>query len=153
RLGENQNALDDLQFVIGKDRESIPAKEYRVIVLARLGKKQDALTEPAKFHKEDVPESSKLYVATVVAAELGEGADKALNALEAAVKKQPKNADLRYDAARAFSLATRAISRVDKVKGRQLADQCLELLRELVKNDDADFGKLDEDADLDPIRD
>src|SRR5262249_10189039 len=49
RLGENQNALDDLQFVIGKDRESIPAKQYRVIVLARLGKKQDALTELEKF--------------------------------------------------------------------------------------------------------
>ncbi len=27
------------------------------------------------------------------------------------------------------------------------------MLREAVKNDDADFGKMDEDADLDPIRD
>ena len=88
-----------------------------------------------------------------MAAELGEGADKAFEALEAAIKKQPKDADLRYDAARAFSLASRAISRSDKAKGRQLAERCLQLLREAVKNDDADFGKMDEDADLDPIRD
>ena len=153
RLGENQKALDDLQVVIGKNPEAVSAKQYRVIALARLGKKQDALSELAKFQKEDAPESSKLYLAAVVAAELGEGADKAFETLEAAIKKQPKDADLRYDAARAFSLASRAISRSDKAKGRQLAERCLQLLREAVKNDDADFGKMDEDADLDPIRD
>ena len=88
-----------------------------------------------------------------MAAELGEGADKAFETLEAAIKKQPEDADLRYDAARAFSLASRAVSRSDKAKGRQLAERCLQLLREAIKNDDADFGKMDEDADLDPIRD
>ena len=31
--------------------------------------------------------------------------------------------------------------------------RCLQLLKEAVKNDDADFGKLDEDAAIDPIRD
>jgi formylglycine-generating enzyme required for sulfatase activity/tetratricopeptide (TPR) repeat protein len=153
RLGDNQKALDDLRFVIGKDPESIPAKQYRVIALARLGKKQDALTELAKFPKEDTPESSRLSLAAVVAAELGEGTDKALEALEVAINKQPADADLRDDAARAFSLASRAVSRSDQAKGRHLAERCLQLLRELVKNDDADFGKMDEDADLDPIRD
>ena len=153
RLGENQKALDDLQVVIGKNPEAVSAKQYRVIALARLGKKQDALSELAKFQKEDAPEHSKLYLAAVVAAELGEGADKAFETLEAAIRKQPKDADLRYDAARAFSLASKAISRSDKAKGRQLAERCLQLLREAVKNDDADFGKMDEDADLDPIRD
>ena len=153
RLGENQKALDDLQFVIGKNPESPPAKQYRVIALARLGKKQDALTELAKFQKEEGTEGSKLYVAAVVAAEVGEGIDKALDSLEAAIKRQPTDADLRYAAARAFSLASRAISRSDKAKGRQLAERCLQLLREAVKNNDADFGKMDEDGDLDPIRD
>ena len=153
RLGENQKALDDLQVVIGKNPEAVSAKQYRVIALARLGKKQDALTELAKFQKEDATESSKLYLAAVVAAELGEGADKAFETLEAAIGKQPKDADLRYDAACAFSLASKAISRSDKAKGRQLAERCLQLLKEAIKNDDADFGKMDEDADLDPIRD
>ncbi len=153
RLGENQKALDDLQVVIGKNPESVSAKQYRVITLVRLAKKQDALTELAKFQKEDTAESAKHYLAAVVAAELGEGADEAFKALEAASQKQSKDADLRYYAACAFSLASKAISRSDKAKGRQLAERCLQLLREAVKNDDADFGKMDEDADLDPIRD
>jgi formylglycine-generating enzyme required for sulfatase activity len=153
RLGENHKALDDLQVVVGKNPESIPAKQYRVIALARLGKKQDALTELANLQKETVPESSKLFVATVLAAELGEGVDKALDAMDAALKKQPADADLRSDAARAFSLASRAVSRSDKAKGRQLTERSLQLLREAIRNDDADFGKMDEDGDLDPLRD
>jgi hypothetical protein len=48
--------------------EAISAKQYRVIALARLDKKQDALTELAKFQKEDAPEHSKRYLAAVVAA-------------------------------------------------------------------------------------
>ena len=153
RLGENQKALDDLQVVIGKNTEAVTPKQYRVIVVARLGKKQDALTELAKFQKEDASDHSKLYLATVVAAELGEGADKTFETMEAAIRKQPKDAELRYDAARALSLASKAVSRSDKAKSRQLADRCLQLLRKAAENDDADFGKMDQDADLDPIRD
>ena len=153
RLGENQKALDDLQVVIGKNPKAVSAKEYKVIALARLGKKQDAQSELEKFQKGDAPESAKLCLAAVLAAELGEGANKVFETLEAAIQKQPKDADLRYDAARAFSLASKAISRSDKAKGRQLAERCLQLLREAIKNDDADFGKMDEDSDLDPIRD
>jgi tetratricopeptide (TPR) repeat protein len=152
-LGDNQKALDDLQVVIGKNPESVPAKEHKVRALAALGKKQDAQSELAKFQKEDAPEHSKLFLVAALAAELGEGADKALETVAAAVRKQPENADLRYDGARAFSVASKSISRSDKAKARQLAERCLELLREAVKNDDADFGKIDEDADLDPIRD
>ena len=153
RLGENQKALDDLQVVIGKNPEAISAKQYKVIALARLGKKQDAKSELENFQKGDAPEHSKLYLAAVVAADLIEETDTALETLGAAIKKQPEHADLRYDAARALSLASRAVSRLDKAKGRQLAERSLQLLRELVKNDDADFGKIEEDVDLDPSRD
>src|SRR5262249_47484179 len=125
RLGEDQKALDDLRLVIGKDPESIPAKQYRAIALARLGKKQDALTELANLQKATAPERSKLYAATVVAAELGEGAEKQVEVLEAAIREHPEDADLRYDAARAFSLASRVVSRSDKAKGRRLAERCL----------------------------
>jgi formylglycine-generating enzyme required for sulfatase activity len=152
RLGENQKALDDLQFVIGKSPDNISARQYRIIALARLGKKQDTLNE-LRFQKEAGTEGSKLYAAAVTAAELGDGVDKALEAMEAAIKKQPKDADLRYGAARAFSLGSTVISRSDKAQGRQLAERSLQLLREAVKNGDADFGKMDEDGDLDPIRD
>jgi formylglycine-generating enzyme required for sulfatase activity/energy-coupling factor transporter ATP-binding protein EcfA2 len=153
RLGKNQKALDDLQVVIGKNPEAVSARQYRVIALARLDKKQDAKSELEKFQKGDATEHLKLYLAAVVAAELGEGADKAFETLEAAIQKQPKDADLRYDAACAFSLASKAVSRSDKAKGRQLAERCLQLLREAIKNDEADFREMGEDSDLDPIRD
>jgi len=152
RLEANQRALDDLQVIIGKNSESIPATQYKIIALARLDKKQDAQSELALFQKEDVLESSKLYVALAVAAEIGEGVDKALDAVDTALKKQPADTGLRYEAARAFSLASKAVSRSDEAKGRQLTERCIELIRELVKNGDADFGKLDEDGDLDAIR-
>ena len=71
RLGENQKALDDLQFVIGKNPDSVPAIVYKVIALARLGKQQDALTELVKFQKGATTESAKLYLAAVVATGAG----------------------------------------------------------------------------------
>ncbi len=151
-LGENQRALDDLQFVIGKNPDADFAKQYKVIALARLGRKQDALSELAKFQRGDRPERAKLYLAAVVAAELGEGADTAFATLEAAIAKQPKDAGLRYDAARAYSLASRAVSHSNTAKGRQLADRCLQLLREAVESDDADFATMNDESDLDPIR-
>jgi serine/threonine protein kinase len=153
RLGDHQKALEDLQAVIDKNSENISAKKYRVIALARLGNKQDALTELAKFQKEEVPDGTKLCLAVVVAAELGEGLHQALDAMEAATKKLPDDAELRYEAARAFSLASMVVSRSDKAKGRQLAERARQSLSEAVKSDDADFGKMDEDSDLDPIRD
>jgi serine/threonine protein kinase/formylglycine-generating enzyme required for sulfatase activity/tetratricopeptide (TPR) repeat protein len=153
RLGENQKALGDLQIVIAKNSEGISAQQYQVIALARLGKRQEARSELEKFQKVNASDSSKLYLATALAVELGDNAERALEALKAAIQKQPKDAELLYDAARVFSLASRAISRSNKAKGRQLEVQCLEVLRELVKNNDADFGRMDEDPDLDPIRD
>ncbi len=153
RLEENQKALDDLQEVIKKTPDSVQAKRYKIMALARLGKKPETLAELAKFQKEEAPDHTKLSVAAVVAAELGEGIDKAFEHLDAAIKKQPDDAEQRYEATRAYSLASRAVSRSDKAKARQLAERCLQLIKEAIKNGDADFGTMDEDADLDPIRD
>ncbi len=165
RLGENRKALDDLEVVIAKRPEAVSAKQYRAIALARLGKKPNAKSELEKFQKGDAPEHSKLYLAAVLAAELGEGASKAFETLEAAIAKQPKDADLRYTAARAFSLASRTGGGQRVKRGGQFdpttqhpppttfRSRCLQLLGEAVKNGDADFGKMDEDADLDAIRD
>src|SRR5262249_16877607 len=47
----------------------------------------------------------------------------------------------------------RAMAQRDQAQGRQLAGRALRLLREAVQADDADFGKVDEDPDLDPVRD
>jgi tetratricopeptide (TPR) repeat protein len=141
RLGENQKALDDLQVVLGKNHENIPAERYPVITRCRLGQKQDTLTKLATFQKEEVSESTKLSLAIAVAAELGEGLDKAIEALAAAIKKRPSDPDVKYDAVRAFSVASRAVSRSDMTKSRKLAERSLELLSESAKSGNAHFGK------------
>jgi formylglycine-generating enzyme required for sulfatase activity len=153
RLGADQKAFEDLQVVIGKDPEAVSARRYRAISLARLGRKPDALAELAKFPKGKDSERTKLSLAVVVAAEMGEGVDTAVESLGTALGKPPKDADLRYEAARAFALASRAIARSDPAKGHKLAERSLRLLRESVRDEDADFGQMDQDPDLDPIRD
>jgi formylglycine-generating enzyme required for sulfatase activity len=139
--------------VIGKDPEAVAAQEYRAIALARLGRKPDALAELAKFQKGEIPEPSRLHLAVVVAAELGEGAEKAIAALDAALQEQPRDDELGLEAARALALASKALARRDQAQGRQLVERSLHLLRESVQKGDTDFGKLDEDPDLDPVRD
>ena len=59
----------------------------------------------------------KLYLAVIVAAELGEGTDKALETLEAAIKKQPQDSMLHYDAACACALASQASCREGQGEG------------------------------------
>jgi len=153
RLGEMQKAFDDLNALVKRDPDVADFLRYRIIALARLGKTEDALTELAKFRERAEPDWAKLSLAAIVAAELGAGADKAYEALSAAIKKQPDGPDLRYDGARAFALGCKAVGKKDEDKGRGLASRALGLLKDLVKSRDADFGKMDEDAGLDPIRD
>ena len=152
-MGEPQKTHDDLLVVIDKNPETDNARPLWIKALARLAKTQAALSELAKFQKGDAPESSKLGLATVVAAELGEGFDRALEAIETAIKNQPWDKDLGYAAACALALASKAISRTDQAKGGQLALRSLELVRELVKHDSSFFQKMDDEPDLDPIRD
>ena len=144
RLGENQKALDDLKFVIGKDPQAVSARQYRAIALARLGKKQEARTDLAKLQKVDATEHSRLYLAAVVAAELGEGADKAFEALEAALGNEPRMPTCATTPPVPFRWPRRPSPGSDRAKGRQHAERSLQLLREAVKNDDADFGRMDD---------
>ncbi len=102
RLGENQQAVDDLEIVIGKNPDAATAKEYRAIILARLGKTMEAKAELEKLEKSDIPDYDKLYLASAVAAELGLGLSPALLDLETAIRQEPDNAALRYRAARAW---------------------------------------------------
>src|SRR5205085_594289 len=133
RLGELQKALDDWDALMKKDPDAVDALRSRAIVLARLGKKDDALAELDKFRKRDEPDGVRLALAAVVAAELGAGADTALAALEAALKQEPDDPAVHYDAARAFALASRVVAGKDKDKGRALADRGLALLKDLVQ--------------------
>jgi eukaryotic-like serine/threonine-protein kinase len=152
RLGENDRALVALNAVLAKSKDDSSSLELRAIAQARLGKKEPALADLARYQK-DVPERSRLYLAAVVAAELGDGTDAATQALEAALRKEPGDAELRYDAARAFAIASKALDRSDHEKAGVLAGRSLALLEEAVRDNDQSFALLDDSPDLDPLRD
>jgi serine/threonine protein kinase/formylglycine-generating enzyme required for sulfatase activity/tetratricopeptide (TPR) repeat protein len=153
RLGKMQQALDDFDVLIKKNPDASDALRHRVRALARLGEKREALAELEQFQKRDEPRAAKLTLAAIVAAELGEGTKQPLEALDAELRSQPEDSDLRYDAARAWSLASRAVGTKDAEAGHALAARAIGLLKELVQSGDADFGRMDEDPDLDPVRD
>jgi tetratricopeptide (TPR) repeat protein len=152
QLGENQKALEDLNAMIQKASQLDFAYQYRTIAHARLGHKDQAKADLKQFEKGDSPESSKLYLAVIVASVLGEGTDQALEALEAALKEQPQDSGLHYDAARAYALASQALAGKDHAKGRELAERAIRLLRTAIQNGYADYQHMQEDADLDPLR-
>ena len=153
RLDQMQEALDDLDALTKKDPDAVDALRYRAIALARLGKKPDAMAELDRFRDRDEPDRAKLALAAIVAAELGEGIKQALGALDSALQGEPEDIDLRYDAARAWALASQAVGKTDAGQGRELAARAVGLLEGLVQSGDADFGRMDEDPELDPVRD
>ena len=135
-------------------RTTSTRSSYRAIALARLGQEAGRPGRPGQVPGEDAPERSRLYLAAIVAAELGEGADKAIEALEAALRKEPEDADLRYDAACAFALASKAVGRYGQGKGRDLAARALALLRAAVQDGDAELRPCwTTTLDFDPLRD
>ena len=128
------------------------AYQPRALAHARLGHKDEALADLAQFQKGDSTESSRLYLAVVVAAELGEGTDQAFEKLEAALQKQPQDAGLHYDAACAYALASQPLAKKDPTKGRDRAERAIHLLRTAIQNGYADYRHMQQDADLDPLR-
>ena len=153
QLGENQKAIDDLNAVIEKAPQVAVAYQYRAIAHARLGHKDQAMADLEQFQKGDSTESSRLYLAVIVAAELGEGTDQAFERLDAALQKQPQDAGLHYDAACAYALASQPLARKDPAKGRDRAERAIRLLQTAIQNGYSDYNHMQEDADLDPIRD
>jgi serine/threonine protein kinase/formylglycine-generating enzyme required for sulfatase activity/tetratricopeptide (TPR) repeat protein len=155
RLGETEEAIKDLDYLIGASKDGGGFLPDRAIAYARRGRKSEASRDLETIRAAYLPEHIKLFTAAVVAAELGDGAGerKAIEALDEAVRREPDNSELRYEAARAFSLAARAVAQRDQAQSVTLKDRALELLEKLVHENEAVFGKLDEDAALDPLRD
>jgi formylglycine-generating enzyme required for sulfatase activity/tetratricopeptide (TPR) repeat protein len=151
RLGENEKAVIAVDALLAKNKESLTALELRAIALARLGKKESALAELERY-RNGSPERSALYLAAVVAAELREGADPAIESLERALRKDPDDPELRYDAARAFAAASRAIDRSNHEKARALVARSIALIEQGVRESAVNFAALEDSADFDSLR-
>src|SRR5271157_1332271 len=152
QLGENPKAIDDLNAVIKKAPQTTVAYQSRALAHACLAHKDEALADLEQFQKGDSSESSRLYLAVVVAAEVGEGTDQAFEKLDAALQKQPQDARLHYDAACAYALASQPLAKKDPAKGRDRAERAIRLLQTAIQNGYSDYNHMQENADLDPIR-
>jgi len=152
QLGESQKAIDDLNAVVEKAPQPIVAYKYRAVAHARLGHKQQAKADLEQFQKGKSTESTRLYLAVVVAAELGEGTDQAFEKLDAALLKQPQDARLHYDAACAYALASQPLAKKDPAKGRDRAERAIHLLQTAIQNGYSDYNHMQKDVDLDPLR-
>ena len=153
QLGENQKTIDDVDAVIKKSPQQTEAYQFRAIARARLGQKDQARVDLEKFELGNRRERQNLYLEFTVAAGLGQGTDLALERLVAALKEQPQDSELHYDAARAYAVASRAAAHTDPARSQSLSDRAFGLLRKAIENGYADFRHMNEDADLDPIRD
>jgi formylglycine-generating enzyme required for sulfatase activity/tetratricopeptide (TPR) repeat protein len=152
QLGEYPKAIDDLNAVIQKNPQLANALQLRSLAQARLHHPEEARADLALFQKGNATASSKFYLAAVVAAELGAGVDRAFEELEAALKNQPQDAGLHYDAACAYALASPALAGKDAAKSRGFAARAIGLLQEAIRRGYSDYAHMEEDADLDPIR-
>jgi tetratricopeptide (TPR) repeat protein len=141
-LGENDKALVALNAVLARSKDDFDALELRAIAQARLGKKGPALADLARFQQEAMSVSAPA-LAVIVASELGDGTDAALQSLEDALRKEPVDADLRFAAARAFAAASKTVDRSNHEKARVLARRALGLLEDGVRDNDLSFGLLD----------
>ena len=154
QLGENQKAIDDLNAVIEKSPQIRP----HALISTEPSPTPGWVTRTRRgriwrgSRKETRSESQKLYLAVIVAAELGEGTDQALERLEAALKNQPQDSGLHYDAACAYALASQAVARKDQARSKSLSERALSLLRKAIENGYTDYRHMQEDADLDPLR-
>jgi serine/threonine protein kinase/formylglycine-generating enzyme required for sulfatase activity/tetratricopeptide (TPR) repeat protein len=149
RLGHYQEAIDDFNVAIEKAPKAVAAYQFRAVAHARLGHRDQAKADLEQFQKNDSPEGQKLYLAVIVAAGLGEGTAEALEA----IRKQPQGSGLDYDAARAYALASQALAGEDSARAKELSEQAIGSLRTAVQNGYDDYRHMQEDADLDPIRD
>jgi formylglycine-generating enzyme required for sulfatase activity len=152
RIGENGKALADLDALAKQSGDDTDVMRSRAIALARLGRRSEAEAERDK-HGKRVLERVRPALDLVIAAELGAGIDAAETALEAALARRPDDPELRFDAARAWALASRALAGKDAERARACAARAVAQLEEAARRGEADLLRLEEDPDLDSLRD
>ncbi len=157
RLGNDKQALDDLNLVVAarKDHAASVAYEYRALVLARLGKKQEAVNDLAKFLTlfqatggQNVA-GEKRFVDVVVAARLGMD-DEAVQRLENEIARHSMDPEFLMWAARAYSVASKAGH--DATKQSRYADRAVTLVQKAIRAGYDDFAGSRTDPHLEPIR-
>ncbi len=152
-LGNAQAALDDLEVLGKKSPDMSRRSVYRAIALARLHHKKEALEAAAAANRNaGVSEDLRHYMSVVVAAELGENLEQACAEVESALKANPRDSDLYYDVACAYSLAAHAVMAASPARGQEMGVRAIQLLKDAIRNGFSDYDHMEEDVDLESIR-
>jgi formylglycine-generating enzyme required for sulfatase activity/Flp pilus assembly protein TadD len=151
-LGKDKEALADLDYVVQQAPSLASAYQYRAILYARTGDADAARADLQRFLNRGTSESIKAYLGVVVSAHLGEEAE-AVKRLESLVDDQADDDGVQYDAACAFSLASGVYETRDAEKAKRYADRSVALLGEAVAAGYSNDLHMQEDSDLDSIRD
>jgi serine/threonine protein kinase/formylglycine-generating enzyme required for sulfatase activity/tetratricopeptide (TPR) repeat protein/energy-coupling factor transporter ATP-binding protein EcfA2 len=152
RLNETAEALAGLKALSGARKFDAEVLPYLAIARARLGLKDEALTDVEQHRKAYTSAHSRLFLALVVAAELGDRVAETIKEFDRAIASRPDDTDLRYEHARALALASRPVTKRDPVEGRRLADLSLQILKKMFDAQEANVGRIVDDLALDPIR-
>ena len=91
-------------------------------------------------------------MSVVVAAELGENLERACAEMESALKASPRDSGLYYDAACAYSLASRTVMAASPARGQEMGVRAIQLLKDAIRNGFSDYDHMEEDVDLESIR-
>ncbi|MGA2033480.1 MAG: SUMF1/EgtB/PvdO family nonheme iron enzyme, partial [Thermoguttaceae bacterium] len=149
-LGDDTKALEDLSWLISKSPQVAVFFQYRAIAYARLEKPKEARDDLAKFKELTADPSEKIYLDVVISACLGEDAE-AVKRLEAVLVANGAESGLSYNAACAYSLASRIVAKKDADKAKSYADRAVSLLKDAVASGDVDYLHMQSDPDLDPL--
>lgn len=151
-LGNDEQALEDFDFLIEKDLKLSSRYQRRAVLHARMGTEEAAKSDLAKFNELSKSDSSKAYLDAVVAAHLGEG-EKGMKRLETGVAVHSSDSSYLYDAACAYSIASKVVAEDEPAKSKLYADRAVSLLKEAVANGYNNYSHMQTDPDLDPLHD
>ena len=151
-LGSDGQALEDFDFLIEKDPKLSSRYQYRAVLHARMGEEDAAKKDLATFDELSQSESTKAYLDAVVAAYLGED-DEGMKRLEAGVQEHSGDTGFLYDAACAYSIASKVTAEDDPAKSKLYANRAVALLKEAIANGYDVYSHMQTDPDLDPIHD
>jgi formylglycine-generating enzyme required for sulfatase activity/tetratricopeptide (TPR) repeat protein len=150
-LNRDREAIEDFDFLIEVMPEPAPIHLRRAVVYARAGDAEQAVKDMETYREYSSDESGLACTDAVVAAYLGQDTE-AMERLEKMVEERAEDAGLLYDVACAYSIASRAVVEHSPDESRQFADRAVALLSQAIDNGFRDFSKVQEDPNLDPVR-
>ncbi len=151
QLGQDERALEDLNWLIEKLPKDARLYQLRCMVHARAERGEEAREDLARYQELYKDETQHLYLEAVVRAHLGEDVE-GMQQLEEALRKAPGNASLLYNAACAYALVVDVFATTDAPKSEGYAERALTLLDQAFAAGYDKFAHIQQDKDLDAIR-